>query len=1009
MAVEEANFGWISQHEITFSIPLEWQRQRAGCWELVDQVYVNPFIFVDSPLSLTTGREVYGWSKILTELSPGIHSWLSDPRGPQRLMSLRVKGLAGMPAPKGVLLAEVVSEPPPNPSLVPPDLNNAWNPLVCIPRALLGSWSLLQDFCDLSAALPIRGYGPSPLSFFERLLRSGRRNSPSQSESASGIVTLKQFRDAEHPDCACYQALIHSEMTTRRFNRGGLLGDLDLLRGDTTGGYRIRLHHLEALPILESLGLEAAREVGFESSYVATLRPVFPFWLDLDLEYGTGQAVCWRTRESDWVVAGKPAIKGSGSQAPAAPRGNRYNTVQGSAVLPGPFSYPQTTLHGFALAADPGRLKKFVDGYLNLDGLEAEAGLRFEPWGNLVLLVVVHGEIRSQATALGSLPAREAGFFVPVKVFEKRTVPGRGAAEEGPYSVALVTPFLFTDNSLLAIAHREMAGHAITEATLEGPDDPRLPGPEVSRSLLRVVKDVFPGLGLGLGAEKRVLVELVQQPGPADWQLAGGGGDEGRVLSDVLSLARNIITLKQFRDAQDPSRACYQSFVSIKRITGAMVQPTKITENIQVKIHRYPSHPVAEMLGLAGDDSGAAVETFQPLLAVWAQVHLRTARLREICWRAGSKWQRRHEELRSLSLRGETKKEVGKIETILNNVLDGWNTRLGNVPASAAAPAPLRAARSTAQAQADYVEFTWGQQLPAPYTFKDVRLRGFTLAASYDKLAELCDRFLNFKGFHYEPFPTLIPGQSVVYLQALTYGSIRSLVPAYGNAGYSQQDEVYFAVPVIDPQTGDFGLFTPVIFVSNPWSLTAGREVLGFPKGLGQFELPMDMENPYPIRVETMAFNEFQPESRLSWGPLLEIIDRPGPVAAAEEFDPRGFWPFGDLRKLHGDRGPLPLKKDYFDRLEEIAKEMSYSSIQLKQIRGLLAAKAAYQEVVRSTVKLTSLDNGGFLPPAGIRLFTTETLPTADVLGLDVQNGVVEPYLPFWLDCGFDFLDPVVV
>jgi hypothetical protein len=214
---------------------------------------------------------------------------------------------------------------------------------------------------------------------------------------------------------------------------------------------------------------------------------------------------------------------------------------------------------------------------------------------------------------------------------------------------------------------------------------------------------------------------------------------------------------------------------------------------------------------------------------------------------------------------------------------------------------------------------------------------------------------------------------------------------------------------VIDLQTGDFGLFTPIIFVSNPWSLTAGREVLGFPKGLGRFELPMDTDHPYPIRVETMAFHEFHPESRLSWGPLLEITDRPGALSAIGELDPRDFWPFGDLRRLHGDRGSLPMKKDAFERLEKIARQMSYSSLQLKQIRDVRASKAAYQEVVRSTVKLAALDNGGLLPPASIRLFETATLPTAEILGLDVRDGFVEPYIPFWLDCSFDFLDPVVL
>lgn len=994
MAVEEANLGWISQHEITFSVPLEWHRQRAdGRWELVDQVYVNPFIFVDSPMSLSTGREVYGWSKLRVELSPGIHSWISDPRGPQRLLSLRIKDLPGMP--RSTLLAEIVSEPPPNPSLVPLDLNNAWNPLVSIPQTLLGTWRLLQDFLDVSAALPIRGYAAdNPLTFFERLLQTGRRNGPFQSPSSSGIVTLKQFRDAEDPAYACYQALVYSEMTTRRFNRGGLLGDLNLLRGDWTGGYRVRIHHLNQLPILESLGLEVAREVGFESSYAATLRPVFPFWLDLDLQYGRGRTVCWRTRSSKtWKTArGAPFPGAPGSNATSS--GNLYNTIQGSAVLPGPFVAPQAVMHAFPLKADRERLGRFIDTYLDLDGLLDEHGrpiLVFEglPDDAEVYLVASTGTSFAESTAaLGPMTAREMGLYIPVLVRED----GRTEAQ-----VALFAPFIFSDNSMFAIADREMIGQTMVEATLEGASDAWLPGPPVPRTLLQVTTDVFLGLGLGLGAEKRVLLEIVESGQPPAKESAGPIPPE-ETASVARQLSRNVIILKQFRDAERPSLACFQSIVSVEQV-GEVLAAGRVPDNVYVRIHRYPSHPIADVLGLIPDPSldpvdasaGMAVQSFRPRRAVWTQVSLRLANRREVCWRAGSKtWSRRPGELLFFDDASQKEKE----------------TPAALEPDAKASTAPQPAA--VAQTLTDYIEFTWDQQLPAPYTFKDVRLRGFTLTASYDRLAQLCDRFLNFDGLHYQPFPTLLPGLSIVYLQALTYGAIRSLVPLYEQSGFVQQDEIYFTIPVIDPRTGDYGLFTPIIFVSNPWSLTAGREVLGFPKGLGQFELPMDVDHPYPIRVQTMAFQEFHPATRLSWGPLLEILEKPGTPAAIET-DLKDLWPFGDLRGLHGDRGPVPLKKDYFQRLEEIARRMSYSSLQLKQFRGVLAAKAAYQKVVRSTVKLTALDDGGLLPPARLELFETQTLPVAEILGLDVRDGFVEPYIPFWLDCSFDFLDPVVL
>ncbi|MFK8078278.1 MAG: acetoacetate decarboxylase family protein, partial [Granulosicoccus sp.] len=65
MSIQAANMGWVSQVEVAFCVPLRWLVKKQGEWVFHDWAANCPFIFVDNELSMTTGREVYGWPKVL--------------------------------------------------------------------------------------------------------------------------------------------------------------------------------------------------------------------------------------------------------------------------------------------------------------------------------------------------------------------------------------------------------------------------------------------------------------------------------------------------------------------------------------------------------------------------------------------------------------------------------------------------------------------------------------------------------------------------------------------------------------------------------------------------------------------------------------------------------------------------------------------------------------------------------------------------------------------------------
>ena len=94
IAAQLGNEGWVAQNEMAFSVPLEWYKRKGDDLVFHDWASVSPFIFVDSPSSLTTGREVFGWPKILARLTVGLDAWVKHPLASETLISLSTRVIA---------------------------------------------------------------------------------------------------------------------------------------------------------------------------------------------------------------------------------------------------------------------------------------------------------------------------------------------------------------------------------------------------------------------------------------------------------------------------------------------------------------------------------------------------------------------------------------------------------------------------------------------------------------------------------------------------------------------------------------------------------------------------------------------------------------------------------------------------------------------------------------------------------------------------------------------------
>lgn len=750
MSIEAANMGWVSQVEVAFCVPLRWMAKKQGEWVFHDWAANCPFIFVDNELSMTTGREVYGWPKVLAHIDPSVSQWVSDPHGCQRVFDIQLPTSSehGNKRDSSTFLS-VHKNPSPNFLDVPLNLSGMLDPLTNMPAMGLNMAKAGMDMYRMFGNMAIDGLknfntssGPMSADMLGELSKLGLQSNWSDTKSWSSTaqkmmaalypqmsmntVNLKQFRDASKPSTACYQALTNSKMIFRNLNGGGCLGQQNLAFGQIDGGYRIDISQLSQQPVVEDLGLLVDETRTTEHGDVVSLRPVLPFWLKVDMDYSRGRTITWRSQSSDWLFAGdlrkiinagppkepetqvdddsttdvvaedsqdtstceepksKARVK---AERPDLHSGsNSYNTARGAAVqeISGPFVLPQTTVRVLPLLADEAKLKTFACEYLDVEGHS-----RFEAWGTYAYLVAYNYTKRiSEERSQPLFASREVNFVVPVKQYEwyddddydLNTAEGRAKRdEEKLVSTALVAPFSYVDDASVAISSSEVHGVPTLRSDVGSPPHTWMNtgGPEAGQHLLITSALVLPELGVDAGASHEMLLNVSSDPvlqadDKKGWgHLARKWGaervrdlkrkyEERGIRSEQISqsdafrhvralalevmtgkLAINNVTLKQFRDAWKPEEACYQALVQGRKTIDQLYEVHEIDEQLNVWIHRYPTQPISDILGLKVKhvDHENNTEVFEAIRPFWFRAditeHLGQTlfeRVADTCW-----------------------------------------------------------------------------------------------------------------------------------------------------------------------------------------------------------------------------------------------------------------------------------------------------------------------------------------------------------------------------------------
>jgi len=324
-------------------------------------------------------------------------------------------------------------------------------------------------------------------------------------------------------------------------------------------------------------------------------------------------------------------------------------------------------------------------------------------------------------------------------------------------------------------------------------------------------------------------------------------------------------------------------------------------------------------------------------------------------------------------------------------------------------------------------------QSPPPYRFEDVGISIYVVEADGQKLQASCDYFLNRvlarNNSPYRVAPLRGNDLGLAYIELLRYGRMYSAAPGHERLGYSRQNELLVAIPVVLKNRLGMpiavGTFTPIVIVDQGLSLVTGRDVAGFPKIDGTLELPDDPWSDRVRSVSTLAIKTYASDTQVRLRPLLKVRQTAdtwetrsfksveGQSQTAEPKndhriridDAKYVWPFGPVDRLFSEASRYAVD----GRIHKLLKESAgarLASFGLKQFRDAeIPDRACYQEIVRSDTRVVGFHGGGVLPSTEIEIHRYDSIDIADSIGIYRQGQIVKPLLGFWYHADFNLTD----
>jgi uncharacterized protein with NAD-binding domain and iron-sulfur cluster len=220
-----SQMGYATERQVAFWVPVIAVERRGDREVAVSLAWFVPYMWVDNPLSLAGGREIYGYNKNW--------GWIGLPANGavDRLTLAAYGGDYGKGRPSGR------------------------HPLIEVSRAAAGEvkrggarWGGLGELVDDARGVLRKLHADSPLelpdAIFEDIMRRG---GPPQ-------IFLKQFRSVSDGERASEQQITDGTVTVNRISGRPLLSE-----------FQFKLHHLDSHPVAAELGVaDQATRLAFE-------------------------------------------------------------------------------------------------------------------------------------------------------------------------------------------------------------------------------------------------------------------------------------------------------------------------------------------------------------------------------------------------------------------------------------------------------------------------------------------------------------------------------------------------------------------------------------------------------------------------------------------------------------------------------------------------------------------------------------------------------------------------
>ena len=310
----------------------------------------------------------------------------------------------------------------------------------------------------------------------------------------------------------------------------------------------------------------------------------------------------------------------------------------------GPYLQRDARIAAFLLPAERDALHRLCSRYLS-----APTNGQWDYVPAMPYVAMVYAEMDVLSTdardqALGWSRERELSFWAPV--VGRRQAGGLWT----PDHAAWFLPCLYADNPSALVTGREVYGFPKMWGRFEPPTI--IQNPEFAVDAWRFETTNAPGAAEASSRMQRLAEVKRRDPGDAlvsavtwgNWDVAraeiirllrqaDSSADVGtlRELVDLEGAEIPLVFLKQFRDAADTRRACYQAIIRTNARLDTFHQGGVLDHTYYLTLSPHPNHPLAQLLGLRTNQQGHV----QALVGFWIHVDFALDDATEL-WKAPS-------------------------------------------------------------------------------------------------------------------------------------------------------------------------------------------------------------------------------------------------------------------------------------------------------------------------------------------------------------------------------------